>query len=102
MPIVSNNASGNDIEVNAGETVFDGLDSRGESLAAGCLAGSCSVCKILVLTGADNLDVPGVIEADTIKSIHTNYKGEMNLSEGTVRLACRAKVNGDITFKPLG
>lgn len=101
MPIVSNESTGKNHELNQGEVLYDGLESKGEKLPHGCLAGSCGACKIIVLEGENNLEPAGFIENNTIKSIVDNYSGAEDLNGKTVRLACRAKVKGDVKFKSL-
>lgn len=101
MPIASNTSENKDYEVAQDGILYDEIERQGTELPHGCLAGSCGACKVLILEGTENLVPPGVIETNTIDSIKANYKGEENLEGQTVRLACRAKVTGDIKFKPL-
>ena len=105
MPIVSLKANKNlEFEVNEGEILFDALDNRGEKLPHGCLAGSCGACRVEILEGAENLKPASAIEQDTVDDIRASYErknGAGSLDGRTIRLACRAKVLGDITFQPL-
>lgn len=101
MPTVSNESNGKSFELDEGKILFDGLEEQGEQLAHGCLAGSCGACKIIVLEGADNLEPAGFIENNTVDSIKANYSGSDDLSSATVRLACRAKIKGNIKFRPV-
>ena len=101
MPIVSNTAESKDYEVPSDGILYDELERQGTELPHGCLAGSCGACKIIVEQGADNLAPIGFIEKNTVESIVENYKGTEDLSGKTIRLACRAKVNGDVKFRPL-
>lgn len=105
MPTVSvlNSENASDIklvqEVDAGQTVFDGLSSKGYDLPHGCLAGSCGACRIFVVDGAENLTSMSVIEEDSVANVCKFYRidhGDDSLNGKTVRLACRARVNGDI------
>lgn len=86
-------------EVTEGKILFDELERQGLILPHGCLAGSCGSCRIEILEGAENLSLPGAVEADTVEAIKNNYC-EKNQSEvvanKNIRLSCRAKVLGDV------
>lgn len=91
-------------DLNQGELLFDGLDSRGCSLPHGCLAGSCGSCRIEVLEGSENLSPPSAIEKNTIEGLIKEYNekyGEEHVKGKIIRLSCRTKVNGDVTITPL-
>lgn len=91
------------LELNEGDIVFDAYEKKGIELPHGCLSGSCGSCKIEILEGAENLEPAGAVENDTIKSIKMNLAmkyGESFLQGRTLRLACRAKIKGEFTFKP--
>ncbi len=104
MPTVSINGKNEKYEVPDKGILFDSLDDQGCELPHGCLAGSCGACRILVTKGAENLTPPSMIEENTIQSIIVNYKRihGNDWAEGkTIRLACRAKVIGDVTIEEL-
>lgn len=93
-----------EIEVNEGEILFDELERQGEHLPHGCLAGSCGSCRIQVLEGEDNLAPVGAIEQDTLSHLKQTYcqkYGEEFLKNKTIRLSCRAKVNGNVKIAPI-
>jgi ferredoxin len=73
-----------------GAIIYDELEKQNLILPHGCLAGSCGACKIEIKSGAKNLSAPGAVELDTL----------LHLKDGDkiIRLACRAKVLGDITI----
>ncbi|MEX1100274.1 MAG: 2Fe-2S iron-sulfur cluster-binding protein [Bacteriovoracaceae bacterium] len=107
MPIVSlvkKDASKNsEFEVEEGEVLFDALDNQGEKLPHGCLAGSCGACRIEVLEGGENLKAPSLVEQNTLADIKENYEkkhGKGSTEGREIRLACRAKVFGNVKFKP--
>ncbi|ATH09208.1 hypothetical protein BIY24_15025 [Halobacteriovorax marinus] len=86
-------------EVEEGENLWVGLEMAGHLLPKGCLAGSCGTCRINVLEGASNLSKLSVIENDTVEHIKGSYVesyGEEWIQGKEVRLACRARVNGDV------
>ena len=91
-----------EFQVKAGDIIFDTLDNQGHQLPHGCLAGSCGACKIEISSGDSNLEAPSAIELNTVKAVCTNLKrihGDSYLEGKTVRLACRAKVKGDVSIK---
>ena len=97
MPIVSILDKKIEINLKENEIIYNGLEDRGIILQHGCLAGSCGVCKIEIIEGAENLTPAGVIETNTIDSIIEEYK----LSGKIIRLSCRAKIIGDIKIREL-
>jgi ferredoxin len=106
MPIVSFNDKKSEkkleFELQPNEILYNGLEDRGFVLPHGCLAGSCGACKIEITQGQENLTPPGVIESNTLNAIFDQYKkewGEQNISEKTIRLSCRAKIIGDMSFQ---
>ncbi len=82
-------------KVNLNQIIYDELERQGLTLPHGCLAGSCSSCRIHVISGIENLSAMGVVETDTVESIKHAYPGK------NVRLSCRAKILGDIEIVPL-
>ncbi len=91
-------------EVNEGELIWDELDRLGTKLPAGCLAGSCGTCRINVLEGEESLAPKGAIETETVNHLMDQYKkkyGEDYLKGKTIRLACRARVKGNLKFESL-
>ncbi len=93
-----------EFEIPSGEVLFDSLDNLGETLPHGCLAGSCGSCRILVIEGKENLSPPSAIEQDTINHIRISYGekfGEAYLQGKTIRLSCRARVQGNVKIEKL-
>ncbi len=85
------------LETEGGDTLFDELANKGIIWPHGCLAGSCGACRTEVIEGQNNLSPASVVEADTIGRIKEGLSEEDKLKP--VRLACRAKVRGDVTIK---
>lgn len=86
-------------EVDEGDVLFDALDNKGHQLPHGCLAGSCGACRIEIIEGEENLKKPSAVEENTIQAIKEMYErrnGKGSLNGRTIRLACRARVIGDI------
>lgn len=94
-PNEKGDASVSKYEVNAGQILYDELERQGLNLPHGCLAGSCGSCRIHVINGLENLSAMGAVETDTVNHIKDSHPGK------TVRLACRAKVQGDVEFIPI-
>lgn len=82
------------VECPTGQNLFQCFEEKGIKLPHGCLSGSCGSCRIEILEGNENLSEPSFIEQDTLKSLATEYKEEKKL-----RLSCRAKINGPVSFK---
>ena len=104
MPTVSIDGQSTSYELTENEIIYDALEKQGKELPSGCLAGSCGACRIEILEGSENLVPPSPIEANTIQAIITNMErisGAGSMQGRVVRLACRAKVTGDIKIKEL-
>ncbi len=104
MPTVSLKDTNKTFEVKEGEILYDALFDRGHELPHGCLSGSCGACRVEVLEGSLNLQKAGVIETDTVaclKQEFTQLYGEDFVKGKEIRLACRAKVNGNVTIRTL-
>lgn len=104
MPRVSLADTDKVFEVAKDEILYDALDNRGETLPHGCLAGSCGACRVEIISGAENLLPPGVIESNTIEAVKEEFvtlKGKEFVAGKTIRLSCRAKVLGDVTIRPI-
>lgn len=104
MPIVTIKDSDKTFNVNDGEIIYDALDDRGEKLPHGCLSGSCGACRVEIVIGKENLDAPGAVEQNTIDSLKEEFAvtyGEEFVDRTEIRLACRAKIRGDVTIKPI-
>jgi ferredoxin len=105
MPRVSyidNEDNEKSFEVEEEMVIFDALDNQDCKLPHGCLAGSCGACRIEVLEGEENLKPASAIEMNTIEAIIENHEkkhGEGSCKGKKLRLACRARVRGDVKFK---
>jgi len=104
MPRVSIADTDKSLDVNEGEIIYDALHDRGIELPHGCLSGSCGACRVEIVEGAENLTPPGAIETNTVDAVKEEFckiKGEAFIQNKTVRLSCRAKVNGNIVIRPI-
>ena len=104
MPRVSIQDTDKTVDVNEGEILYDSLYDRGLELPHGCLSGSCGACRIEVMDGKENLQAAGIIENNTIEALKDEFKnvhGEDFVRNKEIRLSCRAKVNGNVTIRPI-
>lgn len=77
------------LEINADDTILDGVLDQGVSLKFQCKAGVCDECKIHVLEGMEHL--PPVNEAEV------NMLGDR--TKQNWRLSCQISCNGPIKFE---
>ncbi len=79
-------------ELRGESSLFDELEAQGLTLPHGCLAGSCSACKVKIIEGAENLSNADPIEQNTLSSF---------CNEPNLRLSCRAKIiKGRVHLSP--
>lgn len=96
--------TGKIFEVSKEEILYDALCDRGELLPHGCLSGSCGACRVEVISGADNLVKPGIIESNTIEAVREEFvdtRGIESVEGKIIRLSCRARVMGDVVITPI-
>ncbi len=66
MPLITFRNDGLTVEAEPG-TTLSLVAFRGESdLPFGCRSGTCGTCVLTVVEGAEGLDEPGFVEADTL------------------------------------
>jgi 2Fe-2S ferredoxin len=89
VPRVSFQPSGRTVEVPAGSTLLDAAVSAGLPIARACGAdGLCGRCGLRILAGAETgIGVESDLEAAARRR---------NRLDPTLRLACRARVHGDV------
>ncbi len=98
VSLIDENGQSTEFNIEEGQTIFDAVQDQGHTLPHGCLSGSCGSCRIQIIEGVENLKKPGIIEENTIEAITDEHP---EVSEGGIRLACRAKVTGDVKIAPL-
>jgi ferredoxin len=104
MPRVSLEGTDKVFEITEGEILYDALYDQGCELPHGCLSGSCGACRVEILTGKDNLSAASLVEQNTVNSVREEFvqvHGARYVENKTIRLSCRAKVIGDVSFKPM-
>jgi 2Fe-2S ferredoxin len=98
MPIVIVEPAGFRIEAPLGETIMAAALALGYYWPTTCGGkGECTTCACLVLDGAGNLAAMGRFETSSL----VEGKGRQVLVTA-VRLACQARVHGDVTVRRAG
>ena len=98
MPKVTIQPLNRTIEAQEGQTIMEAAWADGLYWPTTC-GGEviCTSCACTIEEGAENLDALGRSERKTL----SEERGETALREGTLRLACQARVRGDVTvMKP--
>ena len=75
-----------------GQALLDAAGAAGLDLPHGCRSGTCGACAVEILQGAEHLDPPDPIEADSLD----RYR-----MRDCERLACRATTRGPVVLRPL-
>ncbi len=83
--------TGEEVEAEAGSDLQTITTAQGWPVAYGCGNGVCGTCIISVKEGKENLNDVDEVEDQTLEM--------MCMKDGDHRLACRCKVNGDITIE---
>lgn len=98
MPTVTVQPSGIELEADAGQTVFEAARAAGYRWPTVCEGqGSCHMCFMQVLEGIDNLDAVQSWEAEGLEEL-----GNVGTAGERTRLACQARVRGDVTVLKRG
>ena len=87
------------VEAQEGQTIMEAAWADGLYWPTTCGGeGICTSCACTIEEGAENLDALGRSERKTL----SEERGEAALRNGTLRLACQARVRGDVTVKKPG
>ncbi|MCV6596978.1 MAG: (2Fe-2S)-binding protein [Mangrovicoccus sp.] len=80
------------VTVPAGTRIIEISEKVGAALTYGCREGECGTCLTRILSGAENLAEPSVLEQRVLKE---------NMAGRNDRLACLCQVlGGEITVRP--
>ncbi len=80
------------LTVPAGTRLIEVSEKVGAGITYGCREGECATCMTEVVSGAENLAAPSVLEDQVLKD---------HLAPRQARLACQAQVlGGEIVVKP--
>ncbi|MFW0153049.1 2Fe-2S iron-sulfur cluster-binding protein [Mycobacterium sp. smrl_JER01] len=86
------------VEVNEGETIMAAAERSGYRWPTLCHGdGTCSICWVEVTEGAEQLSAIEDNERETLELLSPRLRATR-----TVRLACQARVNGDVTVRKPG
>jgi ferredoxin len=91
MPKVTFKKTNQTVDTAPGKMLKEIIKEQGWPVAFGCEGGVCGTCLIKISEGAENLNPIEGNEKQTLSA--------MGLEDGTHRLACQCKVNGDITIE---
>ena len=98
MPTVTIEPAGIRIEVPAGETMMGAARALGYYWPTTCdMQARCATCFVMVLAGGENLSSMGAAEEAAL----LEQRGRRAL-EKPVRLACQARVHGDVRVRKTG
>ncbi|MEZ4368263.1 MAG: 2Fe-2S iron-sulfur cluster-binding protein [Kofleriaceae bacterium] len=93
MPTVTFRPGGAVVELPAGQTVFDAGLRIAAGIETACVGkGTCGLCRVRVLEGADHLSPLSDEDRKHLGNVYHLTK---------VRLACRAQVHGDVVVEPV-
>jgi 2Fe-2S ferredoxin len=86
-------------EAEEGQTIMDAAHDHGYYWPTTCGGqGICTSCACMVEEGGENLDEMGRAEFKTL----AEDRGEGAVRSGRVRLACQARVNGEVVVTKRG
>ena len=99
MPKVTIQPLNRTIEAQEGQTIMEAAWADGLYWPTTCGGeGICTSCACTIEDGAENLDPLGRSERKTL----SEERGEAALRNGSLRLACQARVRGDVAVKKPG
>lgn len=87
------------LEADKGQTIMEAAWGHGYYWPTTCGGqGICTTCTCVVEEGVENLEPMGRSERKTL----SEDRSEASLSTGKIRLACQARVVGDVTVTKRG
>jgi 2Fe-2S ferredoxin len=99
MPRITIQPLDRTIEARDGATIMEAAWANGLYWPTTCGGeGICTSCACNIEEGAENLDALGRSERKTL----SEERGEAALRNGTLRLACQARVRGDVVVNKPG
>jgi len=88
-----------EIAARPGQTIMEAAHDHGLYWPTTCGGQAiCTTCMCRIEAGGDNLDPIGRAELKTL----TEERSEATVRENNLRLACQARVNGDVTVAKRG
>jgi 2Fe-2S ferredoxin len=99
MPRIRVEPLGIEVEAPRGETVMDAVASRGYFWPVGCAKnGECTNCAMEVVSGIGRLSGMGRYERQNL----LRQRGLRSIEDPRLRLACQARIEGDVVVYKLG
>jgi 2Fe-2S ferredoxin len=99
MPRIRVEPLGIEVEAPEGETVMDGVCAHGYFWPIGCdRIGECTNCAMEVVSGLGRLSTMGRYERQNL----IRQRGPRSVEDPRLRLACQARVLGDIVVYKRG
>ena len=99
MPRIRVEPLGVEIEAPVGETVMDAVCAAGYFWPVGCAkTGECTNCAMEVVSGIGRLSQMGRYERQNL----LRQRGTRSLEDTRLRLACQARVEGDVVVYKRG
>ena len=93
MPVIRVEPSGLELEVDEPVTIMRAAESAGYRWPTVCGGiGDCVTCYVRVLAGSANLSTPARLEVEGLARLALGDD-----TDQVVRLACQARVEGDVT-----
>ena len=90
---------GIEVETRPGETVMDAVCAEGYFWPVGCAKnGECTNCAMVVVSGLGRLSVMGRYERSNL----IRQRGARSIEDPRLRLACQARVHGDVVVYKRG
>lgn len=99
MPRIRVEPIGIEVQATSGETVLDAVAADGFYWPVGCAKnGECTNCAMEVVSGIGRLSAMGRYERQNL----VRQRGRHSIEDPRLRLACQARVEGDIVVFKLG
>jgi ferredoxin len=92
MPKLTFLVTGQSFEVPAGTSFLAFCQEHDAPHDFGCTVGSCGTCRLVIESGAENVNPQSADELETVE-MSTDVKG--------ARLGCQLKILGDIAVRPV-
>jgi len=92
--------SGREFEAGPDETLMAAAKRCGLQWPTLCQGqGSCTLCHCRIVDGGENLTPAAAKESEQLSLVMGNFPG---VSDGSVRLACQARVRGPVVVRKAG
>ena len=99
MPRIRVEPIGIEVQANRGETVLDAVAASGYYWPVGCAKnGECTNCAMEVISGVGRLTGMGRYERQNL----IRQRGPRSVDDPRLRLACQARVEGDVVVYKRG